>query len=749
MQGKHKKILLYICISFIFLVLSHYRVVANCSPFAIAFLFALLQNNFNPYVLIVTFFISGILVSIDMSAVLILASQMVFAFLFYIIKVVTKYKKQSVCGYILLFLSFASFVYVNFTSVRMVILVILTIIISMIMYYIFLTVIKALVLKGYYARFSIDEKICFSITLIGFFMGLSNVTHEIDLVKIVGLLLILISSDVLKEKNVFLLAIFMGLGASLNNGVINKLAIFPIFAIVANVIQNKYVKALFVILVDLILGVVLNLQINFDLITFIFMIFSVMIYLLLPSKIINNARENIGQCRSSGLMEILEQNQRKSVAYKLNCIANAFNEVNRQYKDLVIGGLDNKKMLDYVSQVVYESTCFNCEKREECYKTKIVENSIKNYASIALSKEKLTLLDIPIELANCNRLSFVSQKIQEETVDIKKYLSQVKERDSKNIIISNQFSGAGEIIKNIGENTFDVKILHTFEKTLIERLGQHNITIREAAEIYKNMQFEELVLYIKNEDSIKENLTKVVSSVYKKELYIVNQELTNESGWSTVTMLPKERFGYVVGIAVSPKTIGEKSGDNFSVLKLDNKNYIFAIADGMGSGEKANKISETSLGLIENFYQAGLSSEMVANSVNNMILPISDDKFTALDLLRFDAKIGEVDFVKMGASVSLFLRRGRCEIIEGAALPMGAVHNAREFVSRRFLEKDDVVIMASDGIVDSFSTIEDFAKFVNNECIQNMQLLAESILEEAMARDGVSDDKTVMAIRFI
>ena len=83
MQGKHKKILLYICIGFIFLVLSHYRVVANCSPFAIAFLFALLQNNFNPYVLIVTFFISGILVSIDMSAVLILASQMVFAFLFY------------------------------------------------------------------------------------------------------------------------------------------------------------------------------------------------------------------------------------------------------------------------------------------------------------------------------------------------------------------------------------------------------------------------------------------------------------------------------------------------------------------------------------------------------------------------------------------------------------------------------------------------------------------------------------------
>ena len=83
-------------------------------------------------------------------------------------------------------------------------------------------------------------------------------------------------------------------------------------------------------------------------------------------------------------------------------------------------------------------------------------------------------------------------------------------------------------------------------------------------------------------------------------------------------------------------------------------------------------------------------------------------------------------------------------------MPLGIDKNAKPYTKSIYVEGGDIIILASDGVVDSFSSIEMFMHYVNNERIQNVQLLAENILEEAKGRNIKNpDDMTVIAIKVV
>ena len=64
------------------------------------------------------------------------------------------------------------------------------------------------------------------------------------------------------------------------------------------------------------------------------------------------------------------------------------------------------------------------------------------------------------------------------------------------------------------------------------------------------------------------------------------------------------------------------------------------------------------------------------------------------------------------------------------------------------MNSGDIIVLASDGVVDSFQSIEAYLHFINNERITNVQLLADNILEEARSRTVThKDDMTVLAIK--
>lgn len=749
MQEKQKTVVQYVIIGLCMFCVSLYRIFPVASPFLCSLTFALLLCDYNCYLLLAMFFIAGVAINFSVPAVIILVSQMLFLLLLYCLKVFTNKKHHLWIAYLLLCLSQTAVIYFNLNNLYSALELLLCLFLTIVSFYVYHTIIAAMKKKGYYAKFALDEKLAMVFCVLTIFMGLEKLQTNVDVSKIFAIFLILLASGVLAQKNVFVLAVTIGLASSVVSGVSSKLALLPTLAVLCCFFTNKYAKAMATVMCNELLVFLLSFKIFFDIIDLACIVAVCLIYLCLPQKLLCKIRDNVGQNTKLYLSDYLELSQRKATENKLMTISNAFAEINRQYKNLIIGELDENKAIDFVTEKVINGVCESCSQKKECYRDQYVKSGIESLIKIGLKKDKLSLIDTPLQISSCKRVSQLSSVVWDNVSDIKNYAKTVKSQDNKTMAISNQFLGTSELLLQLCENSYDLLSKRDNEQKTIDALALAGITAKEMLEIYDENTFKEVCLICKNEDITKKELARIVSRTTKKKLFVSKSEMTGESGWSVVRLSAKPKLEQIIGVATSSRYEKEKNGDSYLATKIGDKRYILALADGMGNGKQANSLGDATLNLVESFYKAGLPSNMIARCVNNIMLPVTNESFSALDMIQFNSDTGEVDFVKMGASVSILKHKTTCEVISGASLPVGVIEKSRPTIVSTVVESGDVIVLASDGIVDSFSSIDNYAKFVNNENIQNMQLFAESIMEEACARKKDFDDRTVLAIRFV
>ena len=83
-----------------------------------------------------------------------------------------------------------------------------------------------------------------------------------------------------------------------------------------------------------------------------------------------------------------------------------------------------------------------------------------------------------------------------------------------------------------------------------------------------------------------------------------------------------------------------------------------------------------------------------------------------MDICIVDLKSGIADFVKMGANSSYIRGREGCNIVEGGALPIGVLDQAKSLTRKVVLNEKDFIIICSDGINDSFASDSEFKDFI-------------------------------------
>ena len=150
---------------------------------------------------------------------------------------------------------------------------------------------------------------------------------------------------------------------------------------------------------------------------------------------------------------------------------------------------------------------------------------------------------------------------------------------------------------------------------------------------------------------------KSLNSVFRLDFINVVRQMTRLSGWSVLCFVPAPKYSLSVGFASESQGEERVSGDTYSITKLSETKMLFAIADGMGHGKRANEISANALSLVENFYKSGFSSQTVISSVNKILLPSGEENFTTLDVCVVDTSNGTADFIKIGSSVSIIKGR--------------------------------------------------------------------------------------------
>lgn len=229
----------------------------------------------------------------------------------------------------------------------------------------------------------------------------------------------------------------------------------------------------------------------------------------------------------------------------------------------------------------------------------------------------------------------------------------------------------------------------------------------------------------------------------------VQKEIRTESNISN--NLLGAGYHLEVGMARTKKKGSSISGDTTEYSRLKNGHIMLGLSDGMGSGEKASKSSKKVLELLNKYLNTGLDKKVALELINSYImLGENKENYATLDIGIFNPNDANIEIIKLGACPTFIRQDGNIEIVSSNALPIGATSKIEVNILNKKLNRDNYVVIVSDGILESNENKEKWIK----ELLQSIgskkpQRIADIILQEAVDGNyGVNnDDMTVIVAK--
>ena len=222
------------------------------------------------------------------------------------------------------------------------------------------------------------------------------------------------------------------------------------------------------------------------------------------------------------------------------------------------------------------------------------------------------------------------------------------------------------------------------------------------------------------------------------------------------TYISADKFLLQTGIAKAKKIDSIVSGDIISNMKLKDGKYMLAISDGMGSGPNALKNSKIAISMLERLFSSGFNKETAINLINSAIITSNEkEMYATLDIGIFDLYSGKLQLLKSGACPTYIKTDNKVTLIESSSLPTGILNNAKIDTFEKQLENGAIIVMCSDGIIDSNKEFENRETWLK-DLLENIQTdiperIADIILKESIDNDigKPTDDMTVIVSKII
>ncbi len=327
------------------------------------------------------------------------------------------------------------------------------------------------------------------------------------------------------------------------------------------------------------------------------------------------------------------------------------------------------------------------------------------------------------------------------------------------IVISRQFEGMSRVITGLArEINMKVCFLSSLEDTIATSLGKWNTKAREVI-AYKNVwgKYEVSIYHSTCAGARKciSTIEKVVSEAVGRKMVRENDSCcAGRNGICLLKLVEAEDLKLTTAISRLPKSGSKVSGDSFSFMNNGNGKYTLALSDGMGSGHSAAVQSKATVDMLESFLESGFDKDMAINLINSVLVLGSEEDVTCtIDMSIVDLFSGEVEFVKIGAAPTFIRRESRVDIIRSVSLPAGILPGIDAELARRNVGSGDMIIMVTDGIIDSMADEEagdrQLLKYIQLIESLNPQEVADSILTEASRCCGGKpcDDLTVLVAK--
>lgn len=314
------------------------------------------------------------------------------------------------------------------------------------------------------------------------------------------------------------------------------------------------------------------------------------------------------------------------------------------------------------------------------------------------------------------------------------------------------------ILKKVAEETVVcTQLPDRQKKKAIRLLGKEKILVKEMYYIEESSMGKTTLSVTmcseKQGGYIARDVADMLSVILDKRLNLSGQSPYLVDGEErTFFFLEDPPFMVLTGYARAIREQEKVSGDNYSIMELDCGKLVVILSDGMGSGEKACRESETVIERMEALLEAGHTVGGAINIVNNTLLAAGEPvNMSTLDVCTLDLHTGKCEFRKLGGAASFIKSNVFVEPIVMNRLPLGIFFkNDDECVSREMLD-NDFLIMVTDGVLDAFSA-GDYEEMLS-QYLKDMRdcspaEVAQRILQFALKCSGghIRDDMTILVL---
>ena len=323
--------------------------------------------------------------------------------------------------------------------------------------------------------------------------------------------------------------------------------------------------------------------------------------------------------------------------------------------------------------------------------------------------------------------------------------------------IGSQLIGVSKAIASIAEDfkkETKAEDLFIKEKEEISALLKEKEILVQELSINKNERIiVELYIEKTNKKNIQDIILKILEKVLKEKLDITQKDVIDYNKTEKIICKSADKFIIEIGQAIAIKDGNKISGDSLLHTKLQDGKYLIAISDGMGSGENAKKSSQIVVNMLQKLLNTGYNKEASIDLINTNLLNVSQDVYATLDVAIVDLFKGNIEFIKAGCAPTYVKNNKKVQIIKSASLPTGIVRNISKDVIERKIEDEELVVMCSDGIIDSNVEYKNKALWVKYllEDMENTnpQKCADILLNEAIDNNygNIKDDMSILTFK--
>lgn len=202
---------------------------------------------------------------------------------------------------------------------------------------------------------------------------------------------------------------------------------------------------------------------------------------------------------------------------------------------------------------------------------------------------------------------------------------------------------------------------------------------------------------------------------------------------------------------------GPVSGDFCDMIKMADGTLLFVLGDVSGKGVAASLMMSHLHALINSLVTFGLPINGLVEKVNNLFCKSTMNRNYATMVFGKANPDGEIEICNAGHNPPLLLSNGKIKAINATGIPVGLFSETDYSVERFFLNKDDILMLYTDGLTEALADGVEYGEVKVKELLVNNGNHSTDSLLKIFLKDNKdyignnlpTDDLTLMAVKKI